>query len=130
MTFSRKSMATTVYLHVSTGTFQPPSLSRGHSFEVSKYDGKNEVYPDLIQGRKIKAKTVRHPPAKAGLKGVHRQDCRRQPPTIIALSRQDSYAHTLKGYFYTNLGGTQSNKSVSLMLNVLSFYLPSPSLAK
>ena len=82
------------------------SLSRGHSFEVSKYDGKNEVYPDLIQGQKIKAKTVRHPPAKAGLKGVHRQDCRRQPPTIIVLSRQDSYAHTLKGYFYTNLGGT------------------------
>ena len=99
-------MATTVYLRVSTGTFQPRSLSRGHSFEVSKYDGKNEVYPDLIQGQKIKAKTVRHPPAKAGLKGVHRQDCRRQPPTIIALSRQDSYAHTLKGYFYTNLGGT------------------------
>jgi hypothetical protein len=33
--------------------------------------GKNEVYPDLIQGQKIKAKTVRHPPAKAGLKGVH-----------------------------------------------------------
>jgi len=99
-------MATTVYLRVSTGTFQPRSWSRGHSFEVSKYDGKNEVYPDLIQGQKIKAKTVRHPPAKAGLKGVHRQDCRRQPPTIIALSRQDSYAHTLKGYFYTNLGGT------------------------
>ncbi len=38
------------------GTFQPRSLSRGHSFEVSKYDGKNEVYPDLIQGQKIKAK--------------------------------------------------------------------------
>jgi hypothetical protein len=60
----------------------------------------------IFQGQKIKAKTVRHPPAKAGLKGVHRQDCRRQPPTIIALSRHDSYAHTLKGYFYTNLGGT------------------------
>jgi hypothetical protein len=29
------------------------SLSRGHSFEVSKYEGKNEVYPDLIQSQKI-----------------------------------------------------------------------------
>ena len=90
------------------------SLSRGHSFEVSKYDGKNEVYPDLIQGQKIKAKTVPHPPAKAGLKGVHRQDCRRQPPTIIALSRQDSYAHTLKGYFYTNLGGSPRSRFIRL----------------
>jgi deoxyadenosine/deoxycytidine kinase len=52
LTFSRNSMATTVYLRVSTGTFQPRSLSRGHSFEVSKYDGKNEVYPDLIQGQR------------------------------------------------------------------------------
>jgi hypothetical protein len=84
-------MATAVYLRVSTGTFQKRGLSGSYS---------------RIQGQKIKAKTVRHPPAKAGLKGVHRQDCRRQPPTIIALSRQDSYAHTLKGYFYTNLGGT------------------------
>jgi hypothetical protein len=40
---------------------------------------------------KKKAKTGRHPPAKAGLKGVHRQDCRRQPPTIIA--------DTLEGIF-------------------------------
>jgi hypothetical protein len=53
----------------------------------------------------LPAPRVRHPPAKAGLKGVHRQDCRRQPPTT-ALSRQGGYAHTLKGYFYTNLGGT------------------------
>ena len=50
-----------------------------------------------------------HPPAKAGLKGVHRQDCRRQPPTT-ALSRQGGYAHTLKGYSYTNLGGTLIEK--------------------
>ena len=70
LTFSRNSMATTVYLRVSTGTFQRRSLSRGHSFEVSKYDGKNEVYPDLIQGQKIKEKAVRYPPAKAGLKLV------------------------------------------------------------
>ena len=82
-----------------------PFLESGSQF-YPNMAGKNEVYPDLIQGQKIKAKTVRHPPAKAGLKGVHRQDCRRQPPTIIALSRQDSYAHTLKEYFYTNLGGT------------------------
>jgi hypothetical protein len=27
-------------------------------------------------------------------------------PPFTALSRQDGYAHTLKGYFYTNLGGT------------------------
>jgi hypothetical protein len=76
--------------------FQPRSLSRGHNFEVSKYDGKNEVYPDLIQGQKIKAKAG--PPSSCKSRsGVHRQDCRRQPPTIIALSRQDSYAHTVKG---------------------------------
>ena len=33
------------------------------------------------------------------------QDCQRQPPTT-ALARQGGYAHTLKGYFYINLGGT------------------------
>jgi hypothetical protein len=27
-------------------------------------------------------------------------------PPFTALSRQGGYAHTLKGYFYTNLGGT------------------------
>jgi hypothetical protein len=27
-------------------------------------------------------------------------------PPYTALSRQGGYAHTLKGYFYTNLGGT------------------------
>jgi hypothetical protein len=27
-------------------------------------------------------------------------------PPFIALSRQGGYAHILKGYFYTNLGGT------------------------
>jgi hypothetical protein len=26
-------------------------------------------------------------------------------PPSVALSRQGGYAHTLKGYFYTNLGG-------------------------
>jgi hypothetical protein len=30
-------------------------------------------------------------------------------PTFTALSRQGGYAHTLKGYFYTNLGGTLVN---------------------
>src|ERR1700758_3107892 len=29
-------------------------------------------------------------------------------PPFTALSRQGGYAHTLKGYFYTNLGGTLS----------------------
>ena len=29
-------------------------------------------------------------------------------PPSAALSRQGGYAHTLKGYFYTNLGGTLS----------------------
>ena len=28
------------------------------------------------------------------------------PLAFTALSRQGGYAHTLKGYFYTNLGGT------------------------
>ena len=50
---------------------------------------------------------VRHPPAKAGLKGVHRQDCRRQAaPPFTALSRQGGYTNIVKGYFYTNLVGT------------------------
>jgi hypothetical protein len=44
--------------------------------------------------------------AKAGFKGVNRQNCRRQPPTIYRFLRLGGYAHTLKGYFYTNLGGT------------------------
>ena len=30
-------------------------------------------------------------------------------PPFTALSRQGGSAHTLKGYFYTNLGGTISN---------------------
>jgi len=29
-------------------------------------------------------------------------------PPFTALSRQGGYAHILKGYFYTNLGGTPS----------------------
>src|SRR6266404_1143438 len=33
-------------------------------------------------------------------------------PPFTALSRQGGYAHTLKGYFYTNLGGTLSRKGV------------------
>jgi hypothetical protein len=56
LTSSRNSMATTVYLRVSTGTFMM---------------GKTRFIRILFQGQKIKAKTVRHPPAKAGLKGVH-----------------------------------------------------------
>ena len=94
MTFSRNSMATTVYLRVSTGTFQPRSLSRGHSFEVSKYDGKNEVYPDLIQGQKIKAKTVHHPPAKQVSKAFFAMIVGVSLPPLSLY--QDSYAHTLK----------------------------------
>src|SRR4029077_15514503 len=35
-------------------------------------------------------------------------------PPFIALSRQGGYAHTLKGYFYTNLGGTLSPGSTCL----------------
>jgi hypothetical protein len=32
-------------------------------------------------------------------------------PLFTSLSRQGGYAHTLKGYFYINLGGTQTRKS-------------------
>jgi hypothetical protein len=31
-------------------------------------------------------------------------------PPFTALSRQGGYAHTIKGYFYTNLGGTLSRR--------------------
>jgi hypothetical protein len=31
-------------------------------------------------------------------------------PPFTALSRQGGYAHTIKGYFYTNLGGTLSGR--------------------
>src|SRR5208282_149203 len=37
-------------------------------------------------------------------------------PPFTALSRQGGYAHTLKGYFYTNLGGTLGAGSASAHL--------------
>ena len=37
-------------------------------------------------------------------------------PPFTALSRQGGYAHTLKGYFYTNLGGTPVTETQKLGL--------------
>ena len=48
------------------------------------------------------ARFYRHPgsAAKAGLKGVHRQDCRRQPPTIYLLYQEKAVTPTpLKDIF-------------------------------
>jgi hypothetical protein len=54
----------------------------------------------------LPAPKVRHPPAKAGSKAsIAKIVCVSLSPSV-ALSRQGGYAHTLKGYFYTNLGGT------------------------
>jgi hypothetical protein len=41
------------------------------------------------------------------------------PFTALSTSTQGGYAHTLKGYFYTNLGGTLSMRSSKLVPNPL-----------
>jgi len=47
----------------------------------------------------LPAPKVRHPPAKAGLKGVNRQDCLRQPPTIRRIIKKAVTPTPLKDIF-------------------------------
>ena len=72
-------MATTAYLRVSIGT-QPHLFLRPQGSAI------------LLQKQVSKASIAK-------IVGV-------SLPPFTALSRQGGYAHTLKGYFYINLGGT------------------------
>ena len=49
-----------------------------------------------------------HPPQRQVSKAPIAKIAGGSLPPFTALSRQGGYAHTLKGYFYTNLGGTLS----------------------
>src|ERR1700674_2394847 len=65
-------------------------------------------------GLRVSTGTQGYPPSSCESRSQRRPSPRlsasRGPP-FIALSRQGGYAHTLKGYFYTNLGGTLINSA-------------------